>query len=534
MGNVTPHDSEDNDDPLRVQRLEAQEDMTGKAESDWTTLYVQYLTCQTHGTPWVSSLPKEERKLIGYRSRFFILKEGKLHRIFHNNIIKICIPGRYMRSYIKTLHVHKNRHYLINATKQLVLQGLYWWPTIAEDVSLLITLCTECKGQGEELPTKESFSQPSDRTDIIPCKKTFSDWRTPLVEYMAHGKFKMDAETQREQRETIRESEIFTLEKGKLRKIEKNGMTKICIADYHIKRWIGKMHVYQQSHLNDQHTWLRCLQGNRRWPTMGLSDIQMYIMYDCSSCRTRFRGPHHNIICGSIIVQPHDHKDLRRWLIEYLTYGYLKRPRLSKNQHKRITRQCQADFIEEGKLKRILSNGDLKICIVGREIEEYLKELHITESGEHLRVEIMWHLLMFGPYWWPTCGANIKNLCNHKCTICSNQPEFPKDEQNQSQLGRKELPKTPTTDWRRPYMEYLTCEKIFTQNLTPADKRVVEHIHKYFVFTEGTLQKIHKGGNSNQRCIPEIHIPMYLANIHIEIEPHLAAMETWKAVAASK
>ena len=231
-GDITPHDSDDDDDPLPVKPLEAQEDMTGKAESDWTTPYVQYLTCLTYGTPWVSSLPEEKRKLIVYRSKFFILKEGELHRVCHNGIIKKCIPGRYVRSYIKTLHIQENRHFSINATKQLVLQGPYWWPTIAEDVSLLITLCTECGGQGEELPTTASSSESD--------KETFNDWRTPLVKYMAHENFKMDAETQRGQRETIRESEIFTLEKRKLRKLKKNGMTKICIAGYQIKHWIRK------------------------------------------------------------------------------------------------------------------------------------------------------------------------------------------------------------------------------------------------------------------------------------------------------
>ena len=43
-GNIIPHDSEDDDDPLPVKPLEAQEDMNGKAEPDWTTPYVQYLT----------------------------------------------------------------------------------------------------------------------------------------------------------------------------------------------------------------------------------------------------------------------------------------------------------------------------------------------------------------------------------------------------------------------------------------------------------------------------------------------------------
>ena len=63
-----------------------------------------------------------------------------------------------------------------------------------------------------------------------------------------------------------------------------------------------------------------------------------------------------------------------------------------------MARQSQEYFIEEGKLKRILSNGDIKICIARCEVNEYLRELHVTESREHLSMETTWHLVMFGPY----------------------------------------------------------------------------------------------------------------------------------------
>ena len=80
-------------------------------------------------------------------------------------------------------------------------------------------------------------------------------------------------------------------------------------------------------------------------------------------------------------------------------------------------------------------------------------------------------------------------------------------------------------------MEYLTCKKIFTKNLTPEDKRAVEKSHKYFVFINGTLQRIRKGGKSNQLCIPVTQVPMYFVRIHGENKPHLAAMDMWRAVA---
>ena len=96
-------------------------------------------------------------------------------------------------------------------------------------------------------------------------------------------------------------------------------------------------------------------------------------------------------------------------------------------------------------------------------------------------------------------------------------------------------PEGPTRDnyygLERPYMEYLTCKKIFTHTLPPEVKREVERSHIYFVFINGTLQWIRKGGNNNQVCIPEAQVPGYLAKIHGESQPHLAAIETWKAVA---
>ena len=211
-------------------------------------------------------------------------------------------------------------------------------------------------------------------------------------------------------------------------------------------------------------------------------------------------------------------------MIEYLTYEYLKGPHISKGQQKKIARQSREYFIEEGKLKRILSNGEIKICIAGHEVNKYLQELHVTDSGEHLSMETTWHLSMFGPYWWPTCGTDIKNLCNGKCPVCSNQVGLSKEKETQT-LGKKNL------DWGRPYLEYLTCGKIFDQALPPEVKRAVEQSHKHFVFTNGTLRRIRKGGKSNQMCILETQIPAHLAKIHGQNMPHLAAIETWKAVA---
>lgn len=136
------------------------------------------------------------------------------------------MPGKYMRSYIKTLHIQENRHYSINATKQLILHGPYWWPTITKDISLLITLCEERNGKGDELPKEVDLSSPNTSKEFVPYKETTEDWRTPLIKYMTHGELRARTNSQQKQREIIHESENFTLEGGKLKRLKKNGTTK--------------------------------------------------------------------------------------------------------------------------------------------------------------------------------------------------------------------------------------------------------------------------------------------------------------------
>ena len=199
-GTHTPQDSEDNDDSLLVKTLKAEENLTGGADPDWTTPYVQYMTQRTK---WESHLPKEEKELIVYRSQFFILKDGELHRIFHNNVIKRCMPGKYVRNYIKTFHIRENQHYSINATKKLILQESYWWPTIAEDISLFITLCTRCREKREELATEGGPHEPSTLKSVISYRETLNAWRTPLIQYLTHGEIKVGTLTKSEHREII-------------------------------------------------------------------------------------------------------------------------------------------------------------------------------------------------------------------------------------------------------------------------------------------------------------------------------------------
>lgn len=144
----SPPETEDREDLLPIELLKA-----GGPDPDWRTPYVQYLT---HGTKWESDLIEPELKLIAYRSQSFILKEEELHCIFHNNVFERFMPGKYVRSYIKTFHIRENRHYSVNATLQLNLQEPYWWPTIAEDLSWVV-VDKESSCPRKETPTSRTL-----------------------------------------------------------------------------------------------------------------------------------------------------------------------------------------------------------------------------------------------------------------------------------------------------------------------------------------------------------------------------------------
>jgi hypothetical protein len=77
------------------------------------------------------------------------------------------------------------------------------------------------RGTERKVTTQVSSSEPSNETDIIPYKKTLNNWRLPLVKYMTYKKFKIETDTQRNQREVIREIEIFMLEKKYFEILEK-------------------------------------------------------------------------------------------------------------------------------------------------------------------------------------------------------------------------------------------------------------------------------------------------------------------------
>ena len=94
------------------------------------------------------------------------------------------------------------------------------------------------------------------------------------------------------------------------------------------------MHIYQQSHLDADQTWFRIKKGHRWWPTMGICETQNFIRYDCPTCKEKLQNKPQNLICRSIVAQLPNHKDWRRLLMEYLTYGYLKEPISRKDNTK--------------------------------------------------------------------------------------------------------------------------------------------------------------------------------------------------------
>lgn len=152
-----------------------------------------------------------------------------------------------------------------------------------------------------------------------------------------YGEFPTGTKTQQEQKAIIQESEHYTLEEGELKKLERNGTTKICIAGVQISQWVYKMHIYQQRHLSIDQTWYRVFKGDKWWPTMRRDEIQNYLLHSCPRCRKTHQKQPHNIICAMVITQPGTSNDSRNVVIEYLMHEPAPGSHLSKRKQKKIS-----------------------------------------------------------------------------------------------------------------------------------------------------------------------------------------------------
>lgn len=71
-------------------------------------------------------------------------------------------------------------------------------------------------------------------------------------------------------------------------------------------------------------------------------------------------------------------------------------------------------FMEGENLRKIMPNGDIKICINEEEVKTFVETVPKHE-GKHLRTNPTWQLALIGPYWWLTIHMDVYIAYNIDC-----------------------------------------------------------------------------------------------------------------------
>lgn len=77
--------------------------------------------------------------------------------------------------------------------------------------------------------------------------------------------------------------------------------------------------------------------------------------------------------------------------------------------------------MEEGELKKIMPNGEVKICINGEEVKTLVRRLHDHQGRKHLSTDLTWQLVLIGPYWWLTIHTEVYFACDINYQSCKPQ-----------------------------------------------------------------------------------------------------------------
>jgi hypothetical protein len=88
---------------------------------NWRTSIVEYLI---HGTIG-------DRHPLEQENRIYYMEEGELRNKVDHEESKICIAGDPIKHLIKKVHEQNGYHLNPNDAIQQILNGPYWWPTIA-------------------------------------------------------------------------------------------------------------------------------------------------------------------------------------------------------------------------------------------------------------------------------------------------------------------------------------------------------------------------------------------------------------------
>ena len=211
---------------------------------------------------------------------------------------------------------------------------------------------------------------------------------------------------------------------------------KICISGDIIEEIISEAHEREGVHHPLQQTWHLVLTTPYWWPTRR-RDVWEYCQ-ECPICLDRNegrikeeepeeeQGPTQEL--GRKIKfkgerkyfqtqEPKQHKDWKALYVQYLTNGTRTEIGTSNKELRKMAYWSRTFFMEEGRLRKVMPNGEVKICINEEEVRTLVKRLH-DYQGRHLSTDLTWQLVLIGPYWWPTIYNDVYFVCDIICHTC--------------------------------------------------------------------------------------------------------------------
>jgi hypothetical protein len=229
-------------------------------------------------------------------------------------------------------------------------------------------------------------------------------------------------------------SQFFAIIDGKLmRQFVANELPKECISE----NWIqGLLKVLHEKHQTCEEMIKEASQGPYWWPTM-TRDIQSFIKQ-------------YNQRNGTSTMQQKKGSTKRDWrvpIIEYLSHG-------ETNNQNILEEENRTFFIEEGELRNEANHEESKICIAGEQIKHLIKRVH-DQDNWHIEPINTIHQLFNGPYWWPTIVQETNDYINGEC---------PKCKENTTKIHYGAITPNPQDDWRNPFIDYLSHERLTTAN----------------------------------------------------------------------
>ncbi|KAG9442083.1 hypothetical protein H6P81_017937 [Aristolochia fimbriata] len=125
-----------------------------------------------HAGGWIpKELSWQQRKKFLADVKHYFLEDPYLYKIYHDQVIRRCVPETEFESILKHCHDGEaRRHFSSNRTATKVMQSNFYWPTLYQDSKRYVSTCDRCQRTGnvsrkDEMPL----------TNILVCE-LFDVW----------------------------------------------------------------------------------------------------------------------------------------------------------------------------------------------------------------------------------------------------------------------------------------------------------------------------------------------------------------------